>query len=345
MNSKRPVAPKGYGDPSRELAVTGDVRPPSGTDGRRVLIVGLVWCLVSSTGIMVAPIFSCGAIAFGMVILMRVLGRMGDVISLLVPVGASCVGTSLVASVLDIPFAVVMAICSFVMAKLVESGRLRTGVLLVVAALAAAAMLGIDTVSTTMQGTSISQVIANVVNEVVESSADTLDLEATAALLRARDQVVVLWPAIYFVCGLGMALCALAGSALGLRAAGAPVAAGAASRYDVPLAVVVLLAVGIAAQLLGPRLPLWADEVTICGANAVLCARLCLAQQGLSVLLWWVRERRVNVLPKVLAILAGVWLEMSFALASAVGLIDTMVNFRHLERKRPDLVAWPTQQR
>jgi hypothetical protein len=345
MNGKRPVAPEGFTGTGRELAVAGSGAAPSGMDPRRSLIVGLAWCLIGSSNAALVPIISSALVAFGMVMLMRGHGRRGGVVALLASLCASAAGTYLLVSVNDIPSSVLMVICSYAVARCVEKGRLKTGALLLTCVAATAAMLGIDMVSTSLQGTSITEVVTGVVNDVVESSSGTLDLDGTTALLEARDQVVAYWPTIYFACGSGMALCALFGSVAGMRASGAPVARGIISRFDAPLWVAALLALGVAADMLGPSLPAQVGWVAVAGANMVLCARLVLAQQGLSVLQWWLRERRVNPFARMCAILAGVWLEVSFALTSVVGLLDLAVNFRHLGRSRSDLVLWPPEER
>ena len=342
MNGKRPVAPEGMDQTARQLVVR---EAPSGRGIRHPMVLGLAWCLIGSVGVVMVPVISCAVIAYGLAVAARGAGRRGELVALLASLVASVLGTSLMVSPYDIPSAVLSVICSYAMVRGVVRGRLRTAGMLLAGVAVTVALVGIDMVSTSLQGTTIDQVIREQVNLVVESSSGSLDLDGTAALIEAKEQVMAYWPTIYFVTAMGMVLCSLLGAISGMRAAGAPVARGLIARYDVPLWVAELFALGVAAELLGPRLPSWADEVTMAGLNVVMCTRLALAQQGLSVLHWWLREHRVNPFKGSLLILLGVWLELSFALTSVVGLLDVIANFRHIERRRGDLALWPTRER
>jgi hypothetical protein len=146
-----------------------------------------------------------------------------------------------------------------------------------------------------------------------------------------------MWPTIYFVVAAGMAICSLLGARSGARRAGRQVESDMIARFDVPLWVAELFALGVAAQLLGPVLPSWQKEVATVGANVVMCCRLVLLQQGLSVLQWWMRERRVSVFTRAFLLLAALWLEMSFALTSIAGILDVIFNFRHIPRRRAQI--------
>jgi 1-acyl-sn-glycerol-3-phosphate acyltransferase len=106
-----------------------------------------------------------------------------------------------------------------------------------------------------------------------------------------------------------------------------------------------LFALGVAAQLLGPVLPSWQKEVATVGANVVMCCRLVLLQQGLSVLQWWMREHRVPVFTRVFLLLMALWLEMSFALTSIAGILDVIFNLRHIPRRRPQFAPWSARER
>jgi uncharacterized protein YybS (DUF2232 family) len=116
-------------------------------------------------------------------------------------------------------------------------------------------------------------------------------------------------------------------------------------RFDVPLWVAELFALGVAAQLLGPVLPTWQNEVATIGTNVVMCCRIVLAQQGLSVLQWWMREHRVPVFTKLFLLLVALWLEMSFALTSVAGILDVIFNFRHIPRRRLQIALRSARER
>jgi hypothetical protein len=233
----------------------------------------------------------------------------------------------------------------FALARELAMGRLRSGGLIAEAAAVSLAMVGVDMVSTSLQGTSITELITDVVNRAVEMSTESLDLDGVTAVLETRDSLLVYWPTVYFVVGTGIALCSLFGAWLGVRTSGGRVEPGMIARFDVPLWVAELFALGVVADVLGPRLPQWQREVAMVGANVVMCTRIVLAQQGISVLLWRLRERGAAWPRRAILAFLALWLEMSFALMSIVGIVDVAVNLRHLERNRQDLSLWPARER
>ena len=345
MSGKRPVAPEGFTQPSTQLVLrdTGQ-EPSSGRSTRQRLIMGVMWCSLGSAFLPLAPVLANVLVAFGGAVAMAWGSRRERVIVLLCSLTAGCVSSFALIGATDLPMTVVSIVCAFALARAMVLGTLSTGRVVLAAFLATAVMMVADTAITSQQGTSVSELVSTVVNETVEANLGSLDLEGTTALLETRDQLVAYWPVIYFSVGLGLVLCALAGAWLGARSSGVPVQAGMISRFDVPLWVAVLFAAGVAAQLLGPRLPAWQDETTMVGANVVMCARIVLAQQGLSVLQWWMRERRAIPPVRTAVVLMGVWLELSFALTSVLGLLDVGINFRRFERGRADLIPRPTRE-
>lgn len=347
MNNGRPVAPEGYEPPAGQLALRVEPVAPRGGSPVARAVFGVLWSSVGSAFVPVAPVLANMLVAFGATLAYGNAGRRGQVMSLLAAVAAGAASTYFVQGVQGFPMTLVSIACAFALAWALVSGRLRTGVLLFVAALTMLAMIGTDMVSTSLEGTSITALVTSVVDEVVDSSVGSLDLEGKTALLEARDELLVYWPTIYFAVAATMALCSLLGARMAARASdvATPSLIEAIIAYDVPLWVAVLFALGAIAQMVGPSLPAWQDALTMVGANVVMSTRIALAQQGLSVLQWWMREHRVGWSARALVVLVAVWLEMAFALASAVGLLDVAVNFRHLKRERPDLVLGPTGER
>ena len=345
MNSKRPVVPEGLTSETRQLAVRPESVEPSDRGHRTRLIMGVVLGSIGSAYAASAPVLSSVVIAFGVAVAIGGGGRLERAVSLISALVAGVVGTYLLFGTYEIPMTVVSVLCAFLLAWGYVSDRLRTGWLLLAAAAVTCIMIGIDTVSTSMQGTSITDLVASMVDEAVTSSMGSLDMEGKAVLLETRDQMMAYWPTVYFTVALGIVVCSLFGAWTGARTCMLPVSSDGVYRYDVPLCVAELFAVGVAAQLLGPFLPAWQEETAMVGANVVMCTRIVLAQQGISVLLWRMRERRVAVLFATLGVLSAVWLEMSFALASVVGLLDVVANFRHLPRNRMDLRLWPASER
>lgn len=345
MNSKRPVVPEGLSSHDRQLAVYETPQATSGGSPRPSRIVGLVWCSVGSALVPLVPVLSCALAAFGMAVLISGGGRREQIMALLVALVAGLTGTYLLFGVYGLPMTALSVLCAFALARELAMGRLRSGGLIAEAAAVSLAMVGVDMVSTSLQGTSITELITDVVNQAVEMSTESLDLDGVTAVLETRDSLLVYWPTVYFVVGTGIALCSLFGAWLGVRTSGGRVEPGVIARFDVPLWVAELFALGVVADVLGPRLPQWQREVAMVGANVVMCTRIVLAQQGISVLLWRLRERGAAWPRRAILAFLALWLEMSFALMSIVGIVDVAVNLRHLERNRQDLSLWPARER
>lgn len=344
MSDRRPVVPEGFEPSTTQLAVREET-PQSGKNIRRALIAGLVWCSVGSALVPAAPVIACVLVAFGAAVAMGAGSRREQVLVLMAGLAAGFLGSFLLFGVHEVPNTELSVICAFVVAWAVVSGRMHTGGLVGGVAALTLVMIGMDTVSTSLQGTSINEVITTVVDQVVEESIGTLDLEEVAAVLEAKESVVSMWPTIYFVVAAGMAVCSLLGARSGARRVGRQIESDMLVRFDVPLWVAELFALGVAAQLLGPHLPTRQSEVATVGANVVMCCRLVLLQQGLSVLQWWMRERRVPVFTKLFLLLVALWLEMSFALTSIAGILDVIFNFRHIPRRRPQMAFRSARER
>lgn len=347
MNAKRPVAPEGF-EPStsNKLAVLGSFPSSPGRSAKRSLIMGLVWCFIGSACLPLAPLVANVLVAFGMVVAMQKRSVRQRGLVLLVPLVAGAASAYLLFGVREIPSTLLAVLCSYAVAWLYDVRKLTTGRFLLVTLAVTAVMVGIDVITTTQAGTSIGETFAETVNMVVDDAlgAESVDLDTTAALLEVKDLMMGYWPTIYFATGLGMVICSLVGAFMAVRSRGER-RVGGLSRYDVPLWVSEVFALGIAADLLSTRLPGESATAAIVGANVVLVCRIVLAMQGISVLLWWLRERRRSVASQAVIVMAALWVEMSFALTSMVGLLDTIMNFRHIHRGRPDLVLRPRQER
>ena len=336
---KRPVVPEGWDSAaSTQLALRDDHDQPSGRSTRMQALLGMLWCLVGSAFVPLVQVGSNMLIAFGFASIAGAGHRRERVAALLLSLAAGGVITTVLTGVYTLPMTMVSVLCAYGVACAVVEGKLRTNGLVALAFSVTCAMLGTDVVSTSARGTSINEVIANAVNEVVETSMSQLSVEDVSAVLESRDQVMAYWPTLYFAVSAGMVLLSLAGAVLGARSIGRAPQSGMISRFDAPLWVGILFAVGAVAEMLASHLPSWQHEATIVGANLVMITRLVLAQQGISVLLWWLRERHASGAIKVMSTLVALWVELSFALTSVVGLVDLAVNFRHIKRGRADLV-------
>ena len=345
MSSKRPVVPEGLDRSRTQLAVRKDDQGPSDRSTRQSFLLGIIWCAIGSAFLPLASVFSNALIGFGTTMALAGSKRREQMVVLPVALATSVVASLVLFGVYAVPTTVISVLGAYTLAWTIVTGRLRTGVFLLVAIAVGCAGACNDMVITSTQGTSVTELMAQAVDEVVESSMASLDLEGTAAILEARDTVLAYWPTLYFVVGLAKALCALFGSWVGAKASKVAVREGMIAHYDVPLWVGLLFAFGVAVELLGPHLPMWQGVSATLGANVVMCSRIALAQQGLSVLQWWMRERGAARPARIIAVMAALLLETSFALASVVGLVDVAVNFRHLDRKRADLSLRPAGER
>ena len=345
MNGKRPVAPEGFDRDSRQLAVWTETPTPSGRSTKIGLYLGLIWCSIGSAFIPLAPVISSVLVAFGMSIVMGGRGRREQVAALLVSLVFGTASTAVLYGAYGVPTTALSVLCIFALAREYTLDRLNTSGFLLVIAVTALAMIGVDMVSASSQGTSVTELITGVVNEAVEMSIDSLDIDETASLLQTRDSLVAYWPTLYFLVGASTALFSLLGAWLAKRTSGRQASEGFLVRYDVPLWVAELFALGVVTELLGPHLPAWQKEAAMVGANVVMITRIALTQQGLSVLQWRMRELHVAGSLRMLVMLIALWLELSFALTSIVGLLDVIINFRHLKRNRPDLRLRPTGER
>ena len=164
MSGKRPVVPEGFESSQTALAVRDEGQRPSGMGTGQRLFSGVVWCLGGSVLLSMMPVLACTLIAFGAAQVIGTGSLRGQVLVLVAAIAAACADAFLLGGVYDIPMSVCSIVCAFAMAALLMTGRLSTGKVLVAVAAIQAAMIGIDTVSTSLQGTSITALITDVVD-------------------------------------------------------------------------------------------------------------------------------------------------------------------------------------
>lgn len=347
MHDKRPVAPEGFtpsATSSNELAVVGQ-NDPLGGSGRSSLAWGLLWCSLGSACLTLAPLVANVLVAFGMVVAAWDRGLREQLLVLLVSLGVGCGTSFALFGPYDLPSVAISVLCAFAVARTYATDKLRAGSLLATAGSAALAMASVDLVLTRQTGTTITEVINEMVSSVIETSEVSLDISTTSALIETRNMLVGYWPTLYVATGLAMAAFALMGSYLALRSMHAKLPHSFVATYDVPLVVPVLFAIGAVIELASSHLPSGADVAAMVGANVVLVCRLALVQQGLSVLQWFARIRGLRVATRILLVLVALWLETPLALTSMLGLFDVLVNLRHLVRQRPSVDIRPMQER
>ena len=216
MSDRRPVVPEGLEPSTTQLAVREEM-PQSGKNATRGLIYGLGWCSVGSALVPLAPVIACVLVAFGAAVAIGTGSRREQVLVLMAGLVAGLLSSYLHFGVHEVPNTELSVICAYVVAWAVATGRLHTGGLVGGVAAITLVMIGMDTLSTSLQGTSINEVITTVVDQVVEESIGTLDLEGVAEVLEAKESVIAMWPTIYFVVAASMVVCSLIGAKVGAR--------------------------------------------------------------------------------------------------------------------------------
>ena len=339
------MAPEGLEPNSTDLVLLESGRPSSGGGIRPSRVLGLFWCSLGSAFAVMTPVLANVLIAFGATVAMVGGQKRDRITTLLVVLVSGCVAALMLTGVMEIPSTVIAVLSAYVLARWMAMGRLDTNRFIAMVVVIACLSMGVDSVLASMHGTSITEVVSMTVDGVVEQSIGSLDMSETAALLEARDSMMAYWPTLYLAVGLGDAICSLMGAWMGAKTSGNAPEAGMLARFDVPLWVALLFSAGVVTELMASLVPSWQDAMTMVGANVVMCARLILMLQGLSVLQGLMLGKGLAKPVRMLVILLALWLEMSFALMSVVGLLDVALNFRHLRRKRPDLIQRPTEER
>lgn len=345
MNSNRPVTPEGLDRNAPTLAVRDDEQGPSARSPIPSTLLGAFWCSVGIALFPEASVLSSALVAFGAAVVLGSETRRTQALAMLIATVVGSVVALLLFGVRPLPMTLVSTLGAYAIGWGCVTGRLGAGGLLLTSAALGLVGAGIDSALASMQGGSITSLLTEAVDKVVEMNEATADLDGMTAVLWAKEVFLAYWPTMYFVVGLTNVLCALYGAQTGARTMGVRDDEGLMVRYDVPLWAVVVFALGVAIELLGPVLPIGQETSAMVGANVVMCARIALALQGIAVLRWWMKERGVSRLARTAAVLAALWLELSFALASIAGLLDVAANFRSLERRRPSLIPGPAKER
>ena len=216
---------------------------------------------------------------------------------------------------------------------------MRSGVACVIVALAAAAQIGVAIVAAKMANTSVGDSFIGVLAanpQLLESAG--LDADVRSLVEWA---VRTFWPAAFSTTALIEFLCAYAGCGLAARRLrDRKVEWPDFGLYDLPLWVVAVFV----ASLAGCAAWYTHQEATgnallMVSGNVLLTVRYALAAQGLAVLAWQTRNRKVPTPTAVVVILVAMYLEAQFIVMSVVGLLDIWGNFRHLPRGEEQLPA------
>lgn len=321
----------GVGGPQQEcdLVVWSDRQ--DGDPKKVLVVIPLVLCVAGAVSAAIAPPMACLLMGFGALCAGagRGLGAQALIAAgtlVLCGVGGAYFGVD------SVPNALIVGVFSLASALAVEKGKMRPGVACVIVALAAAAQIGVAIVAAKMANTSVGDSFIGVLAanpQLLESAG--LDADVRSLVEWA---VRTFWPAAFSTTALIEFLCAYAGCGLAARRLrDRKVEWPDFGLYDLPLWVVAVFV----ASLAGCAAWYTHQEATgnallMVSGNVLLTVRYALAAQGLAVLAWQTRNRRVPTPTAVVVILVAMYLEAQFIVMSVVGLLDIWGNFRHLSR-------------
>lgn len=321
----------GVGGPQQEcdLVVWSDRQ--DGDPKKASVVIPLVLCVAGALSAAIAPPMACLLMGYGALCAGagRGLGAQALIAAgtlVLCGVGGAYFGVD------SVPNALIVGVFSLASALAVEKGKMRPGVTSVIVALVAAAQIGVAIVAAKMANTSVGDSFIGV----LVSNPQLLESAGLDADVRSLVEWAVrtFWPAAFSTTALIEFLCAYAGCGLAARRLrDRKVEWPDFGLYDLPLWVVAVFV----ASLAGCAAWYTHQEATgnallMVSGNVLLTVRYALAAQGLAVLAWQARNRRVPTLTAVVVILVAMYLEAQFIVMSVVGLLDIWGNFRHLSR-------------
>ena len=321
----------GVGGPQQEcdLVVWSDRQ--DGDPKKASVVIPLVLCVAGALSAAIAPPMACLLMGFGALCAGagRGLGAQALIAAgtlVLCGVGGAYFGVD------SVPNALIVGVFSLASALAVEKGKMRPGVACVIVALAAAAQIGVAIVAAKMANTSVGDSFIGV----LVSNPQLLESAGLDADVRSLVEWAVrtFWPAAFSTTALIEFLCAYAGCGLAARRLrDRKVEWPDFGLYDLPLWVVAVFV----ASLAGCAAWYTHQEATgnallMISGNVLLTVRYALAAQGLAVLAWQTRNRKVPTPTAVVVILVAMYLEAQFIVMSVVGLLDIWGNFRHLSR-------------
>lgn len=194
-------------------------------------------------------------------------------------------------------------------------------------------LIAIDAVGLWASGQDMSSYVSSAIDAIATQYVAQAGLEAQAQVPTIKAVLAVFWPTIYYASALVSVLLAHAGARLSaIRASQEKVVAWDVTSFDVPAWAVVAFIAGVAACGVSRVIPTYGNQLLMVGANAILALRPLFALQGLAVLLALLSRKGVGCIGRVLLIFLMIDLEVSFMVASVVGLMDFWANFRHLPR-------------
>lgn len=281
------------------------------------------------------PVIAGMMVAYGTVLHLEGTSERGAAGLALLASLASCAVLAILTDPAGMGLGLVACLVAAAMARIVRSGRLDTGSVCAVVALATLAGLGADALRCYLSGTTLGAAVAGQVEAVQDQLLGSSDIEVRATALSTGEALSLYWPMAYAIQAAAMALFSHWGCLEGLRRAGMPARRrGSLERFDAPLWVALAYVAGAAASITGLRVQGVPQELRLVGENTFTFARCLLWAQGTGVALCLLRRHHAGPLTRALSVCLSVWLESSYVIMSVVGLVDVLANFRGIERGR-----------
>jgi len=332
-----PPSPRGMGgtasrDDARDAG--GGIVPvgPDMSSGNDVAAwKGYLSCALGGAAAGLLPIVACAAISYGTFLAVRGRGAKELVLSAVFSIVPALV-VSLVFGYASPLEAIVACVASVAVAGFVIKRSMSTSVGIIMVAVLSLALIGSDAVVAWMSNTTIPEIAEAIVASYQASlgdlPVDTM-VQVNTVLLAFKN----LWPISYVVMGLGEFCVAWIGVQTAVRGLRLPHdflphLAG----FDAPLWTVALFVASLLGLSLGSVVSSSTGLVSQVSLNAVMISRIIFVVQGLAVLSWLFRQKKIGPFAMVFLTLLAVYLELQFYVMTIVGLVDVWRNFRHLPR-------------
>lgn len=346
-NNGRPPVPSGAEDMrAQDPSVTRGGIVPFGTpmpDGEKRTMVsalaGVFFCalggaVASSSMSIVAP----ALVGYGFVVA-SLRGELREKVLAAAAAVATGVALNLTSGIASIAGAMIVCLAALAVAGLLVEERMTPGSTCACVAAITACRLGVDAALAASSGTTLAAAMASLFDGYLQQFGSASIGAAMQAQTVSR-LLAVLWPMTYVVVAVGEYLFAQLGVRLAVGRTGERVPRlPQLVDYDLPLWVVAVLVAAVAGLAVELTVSALASDVALMvAANVVVALRFAFAAQGLAVLAWFIRARRVGPFASALLGVAAFYLEVQFVVLTIVGLVDVWTNFRHLERgKRVDV--------
>ena len=334
-NNGRPAAPTGASDARHAgQIVRGGNASEGGDKGplARALPKAFVLCAIGGALSATSTSFLAPAlVAYGIVLSAMCAGVRGMAPGAVLAAAAAA-AVSLPLGVSSLAGSVITSLAGVVVAAAFWAGRLTPGGSVACVAVIVAAHLGADAVISATRGMTLNETMVSLIETYRQSLTEasptvSAQIESAASLMR------FFWPVAYVAIGFAEGMFAHVGVRL-LRAplSGQGRQVPSLDAYDVPLWVVAVLVATAGALAVALTVPSAPDAMLMASANLAMALRFAFAVQGAAVLAWFMREKGVGSLSRVLLGALALYLEVQFVVLTVVGVVDVWADFRHLRR-------------